>query len=180
MSEKIIASAHRLAMEGGAENLTVRRILCDLDITGRVFYNRFEDVSEVLAIAYQNTAKKIRESLQPQFDPNKDFFDQIIEIGANTLRLSYENKKNFSRYIFESDSASNENYVWWKTRIEEILTLGKENGHFANVDSDVMSYAIWCFIRGYNADALDRGIPMEKAISDFKYSFRILLMGMRA
>jgi len=43
-----------------------------------------------------------------------------------------------------------------------------------------MAYAVWCFIRGYNADALDRGLPMEKAISDFKYSFRILLEGMRA
>lgn len=180
MSERIVAAAQRLAMENGAEHMTVRKILTELSITGRVFYNRFEDVDEVLSIAYQNTAKKIRESLKPQLDPSRDFFDQIIDIVAETLRLSYENKKSFSRYIFESDSASEENYVWWKTHIWEIIEIGKRRGQFRDVNTEAVGYAIWCFIRGYNADALDRGIPMEKAISDFKYSFRILLEGMRA
>ena len=180
MSQTIIETAQRLATEGGAEKLTVRKILQALSITGRVFCNRFHDVDEVLAIAYQNTAKKIRESICIELDPEKDFFEQVTDIVAGTLRLSYENKKSFSRYIFESDSSSEENYKWWKERIMRLIAYGKENGHLRDVDPDITSYAVWCFIRGYNADALDRGIPMEKAISDFNYSIRILLEGMRA
>ncbi len=180
MSEKIILTAQRLATEDGAEKLTVRKILRELSITGRVFYNRFHDVDEVLAIAYKNMAKKIRESISIEPDPSRDFFDHVTEIVARTLRFSYENKKCFSRYIFESDSSSEENCTWWKERIMRLIAYGRENGLLRDVDPDITSYAIWCFIRGYNADALDRGLPMEKAISDFKYSFRILLEGMRA
>ena len=42
-----------------------------------------------------------------------------------------------------------------------------------------MSYAIWCFIRGYNADALGRKLPRETAVRNFRYSFGVLLDGMR-
>jgi hydroxymethylpyrimidine/phosphomethylpyrimidine kinase len=80
MSEKIIETAQRLATENGAERLTVRKILTALSITGRVFYNRFHDVDEVLSIAYRNTAKKIREGISVTLDPNKDLFDQVTDI----------------------------------------------------------------------------------------------------
>ncbi len=179
MSEKIIATVQRLAMECGTEKLTVRKILNELSITGRVFYNRFHDAQEVLAIAYQNTTAKIRESIEIELKPDLDFFDQVTEIVAGTLRLSYENKKSFSRYVFECDSASEENFCWWKEKILSLIRFGKQIGALRDVDAETVSYAIWCFIRGYNADALDRGLPKEKAIADFKYSFRLLLEGMR-
>ena len=49
-----------------------------------------------------------------------------------------------------------------------------------DVDTEIMSYAIWCFIRGYNADALGRKLPLETAVRNFRYSFGVLLDGMRA
>ena len=180
MSKKIVAAARELATEVGAEKLTVRSILNALSITGRVFYNRFSDVDEVLEIAYRETAKTIRESICVPLDPKGDFFEQVSEIVAGTLRLSYEHKKSFSRYIFGCDSASDENFLWWKEKILSLIAFGKEIGALGDVDGEITSYAVWCFIRGYNADAIERGIPMEKAVSDFKYSFRILLEGMRS
>ena len=43
-----------------------------------------------------------------------------------------------------------------------------------------MSYAIWCYIRGYNADAVGRKLPLDIAVKNFKYAFGILLDGMKA
>ena len=54
-----------------------------------------------------------------------------------------------------------------------------EKRYIQNVDSEVMSYSIWCFCRGYNADAVGRGLPMNEAIKNFKYSFAFLLNGLR-
>ena len=86
----------------------------------------------------------------------------------------------FNQYVFENDSISYDNYEWWKTEIKKLIELGKRNGHLKDVNTDAMSYAIWCFIRGYNADALGRSLPKEQAVADFKYSFGILLDGMKA
>ena len=179
MSEVIIETAERIALSEGAEKVNVRKILQSLGITNRVFYNRFHNIDEVLNIVYKNIALKMRSGVVLEFDPNGDFFTQIIDIVANTLVLSYEIKMNFNYYIFENDSISNQNYEWWKGEIKKVIEFGKSKGYIKNIDSDIMSYAIWCFIRGYNADALGRKLPMEDAVSNFKYSFGILLDGMK-
>lgn len=180
MSQKIIETAEQLVLSSGPETLTVRRILQTLGITNRVFYNRFHNITEVLDIVYRNTALKIRESVAAGFDPEGDFFAQVIDIVVNTLVMSYETKMNFYQYVFASDSVSPGNYEWWKGEIRKLIEFGKSRGHLRDVDSDIMSYAIWCFIRGYNADALGRKLPRETAIRNFRYSFGILLDGMRA
>ena len=63
MSEKILEAAENIVMTCGAGTLKVRKILTTLNITNRVFYNRFHNIDEVLAIVYENTTLKIRESI---------------------------------------------------------------------------------------------------------------------
>lgn len=180
MSDRIVDTAEQLALSSGAENVTVRKILHALGITNRVFYNRFHNIDEVLSIVYEKMVLRIRAVIVSQFDPNGDFFGQIIDIVANTLKLSYENKMNLNQYVFENDSISQDNYIWWKTQIHKLIEFGKANGYVKEVNSEIMSYAIWCFIRGYNADAVGRGLPMDEAIEKFRYSFGLLLDGLRA
>lgn len=180
MSQAIIDTAQQLAIASGADNVNVRAVLRALGITNRVFYNRFHNIDEVLQIVYANTVLKIRESITAKFDPEGDFFTQVIDMVANTLVMSYENKMNFYQYVFENDSVSCDNYAWWKTEITRLIEFGKANGHIVqDIDTDAMSYAVWCFIRGYNADALGRKLPQEKAVANFRYCFGILLDGMR-
>ncbi|MBE6671529.1 MAG: TetR/AcrR family transcriptional regulator [Ruminococcaceae bacterium] len=180
MSDRIIETAKEIAIEFGIENLNVRKILQRLNITNRVFYNRFHNIDEVLEILYEDIVLKIRESIISKFEPDKDFFEQVIDIVANTLVMSYKLKTEFNNYVFENDSISDRNYLWWKGEIKKIIEFGKENNYLRDVDSDVMSYAIWCFIRGYNADAIGRKLSMEDAVNNFKYSFNVLLDGMRS
>ena len=180
MSRQIVETARVIVLNDGADNLTVRKILKTLGITNRVFYNRFRNADEVLHIIYESTAVKMRESIIAKFDDEKDFFDQIIDIVANTLVMSYESKRRFSSFAFESDSESDENYIWWKTEIKRLIDTAKKEDLLKDVDSEAMSYAIWCFIRGYNADAISRGIDMKEAVKNFRYSFGILLDGMKA
>lgn len=180
MSQKIIECTKTLATELGAEQVTVRKILLSLGITNRVFYNRFHNVDEVLNIVYEDTILKIRDSIVSRFNPNGDFFEQVIDIVGNTLIMSYENKMNFNQYVFESDSVSVDNYEWWKSEIKKLIEFGKARKYIKNVDTEIMSYAIWCFIRGYNADALGRKLPKEQALNNFKYSFSVLLDGMKS
>lgn len=179
MSKNIIEKAEELAHEEGVENVNVRRIMQMLKITNRVFYNRFHNIEEVLDLIYQKTLLKIRESITSKFNPDKDFFEQVKEIVADTLIKSYENKENLNQFIFQSDSNSADNFSWWMDEIGKLIEIGKEKGLLKDVKTDKMSYAIWCFIRGYNADALARNLPKDEAVEDFKYSFGILLDGMK-
>ncbi len=179
MSDRIIDTARQITITQGTENINVRRILQTLGITNRVFYNRFRNIDEVLKIVYLDTVLKMRESIAENFDPEGDFFQQVTDIVAKTLVMSYDVKMNLNYYIFENDSISCQNYEWWKSEIARLIEFGKAKGVLKDVETEKMSYAIWCFIRGYNADAIGRKLPKEQAVEDFKYSFGILLDGMK-
>lgn len=179
MSDRIIDTARQITITQGTENINVRRILQTLGITNRVFYNRFHNIDEVLKIVYLDTVLKMRESIAENFDPEGDFFQQVTDIVAKTLVMSYDVKMNLNYYVFENDSISCQNYEWWKSEIARLIEFGKAKGVLKDVETEKMSYAVWCFIRGYNADALGRKLPKEQAVEDFKYSFGILLDGMK-
>lgn len=179
MSDRIIDTARQITITQGTENINVRRILQTLGITNRVFYNRFHNIDEVLKIVYLDTVLKMRESIAENFDPEGDFFQQVTDIVAKTLVMSYDVKMNLNYYVFENDSISCQNYEWWKSEIARLIEFGKAKGVLKDVETEKMSYAIWCFIRGYNADAIGRKLPKEQAVEDFKYSFGILLDGMK-
>jgi AcrR family transcriptional regulator len=179
MSQKILDTAEELVKDYGRTGLTVRRILQRLGITNRVFYNRFHNVEEVMEILYVNTIVRIRESISCGIDPNADFFEQVIEIVAKTLDASYDYKKKFNDYCFQSDSLSTSNFQWWKNEIKGMIEYGIGRGLLKPVDAEGLSYAVWCFCRGYNADAVSRNLPKEEAIENFKYCFGIFLDGMK-
>lgn len=181
MSEKIIAVAERMAMTNGAHTVNVRKILLELGITNRVFYNRFRNVEDVLGVVYQKVSEQIRTSAAWESSSEEEFFERVTEMVANTLIRSYDLKKQFNHYMFENDSRSQNNYEWWMSAIKQMLTYAKEKKYIrSDADVDVLSYSLWCFWRGYNADAVGRGVPKEEAVRGCKYSFGIILDGLRA
>ena len=150
------------------------------------------DVAAVCSVglnATQAQADKTRKSsgvpvhvplfpLQGGYDES-NFFEHVIDLVTNSLIISYEIKQKFNQYVFEYDSVSRTNYEWWTTEIRKLIDYAKERDLIRDVDSEVMSYAIWCYCRGYNADAVGRDLPREEAIRNFRYSFGILLDGLK-
>ena len=177
MSEKIINVAEKIVTMSGT-TVTVRKILKELGITNRVFYNRFHNIDEVLKIVYTNTIERVRQSLEKDYDGKSDFFEYITDVVVEILIASYDIKKKFNQYIFEADSLSQDNYAWYMDRIKLLFTEASKNGLIKDVDPEVMGYAIWCFCRGFNADAVSR-MSKEEAINNFRYSFGILLEGIK-
>lgn len=179
MSNKIIKTAEGIVTLQGRNALTVRKILQEMGITNRVFYNRFRNIDQVLEVVYKNTTLKMRESMVEEPDGAKDFFEYVTNIVEKTLVMSYDTKMQFNQYVFENDSVSTSNYEWWTAEIRKLLDYAMEKGYIKEVDSEVLSYSLWCFCRGYNADAVGRNIPKDVAVKNFRYSFGIILEGLK-
>ncbi|MBR5308360.1 MAG: TetR/AcrR family transcriptional regulator [Clostridia bacterium] len=179
VSEQIIRITEELATKDGAHTVTVRRILEKLGTTNRVFYNRFHNVDEVLQIVYKNAVLKMHESVETEYDISKDFFEYVIDVATSVLVKTYEIKMQFSQYMFEHDSLTDFNREWWTKKIHDILDFGTSHNLIKKVDYDTISYAAWCFCRGFNADALSRKIPIEEAVVYFKAGFGCFLDGLR-
>ena len=181
VSEEILSCDERLARQKHTQKLTVRDVLREMDITNRVFYNRFHNIDEVLELVYQKMIREVRRSLTLPRPKGTDFFTHVRQVAAQTLIVSYDCKENLSQFVFESDSTSEENFRWWTAEIKKLIAAGQREGQVApDLDADSLSYAIWCFIRGFNADAMARNLSKEEALRRFDYGFGIFLKGIRA
>ena len=180
VSEQIIDATEQLAIADGVHNINVRKVLKHLGITNRVFYNRFHNIEEVLGIVSERSVLQVRESLNFHFDDNIDFFEQIMAEVEKTLIVSYETRMNFAHYVFENDSVTDSNYQWWVEEIKKILIYAIDKGYIKKVDPEMTSYAIWCFVRGFNADAIGRKLPLEEALKRYRYGFKFIFDGLKA
>lgn len=179
MSELIIETADRLGAAHGVHTVTVRKLLRELGITNRVFYNRFHNINEVLDAVYERMSLKVRDSSISRYDGQRDFFEYVMDVIERSLLSSYDTKMRFNQFVFENDSLTNANYEWWMAEIKKLIDYAKARDLIRDVDSDVLGYSIWCFCRGYNADAVGRGLPRDEAVKKFRYSFGFLLDGLK-
>lgn len=179
MSEKIIKAAEELVLSDGIGTLTVRKILKKLGITNRVFYNRFRNIGEVLGIVYRNTVSKVRGCITDKLDSDKDFFEQVYELVEQIVIMSYDTRNRMSGFVFESDLKEEDNLEWWMSEIKRLIDYACENKYIKKVDPDIIGYSVWCFIRGYNADVIARGIPRNEAVRGIKYSFSFFMDGLK-
>lgn len=179
ISDEIVAATEKLAVNIDIEKLTVRDILRELNISNRVFYNRFHNIDEVREIIYNDKIESVRVGIMDTVNPEKDFFEQITDVAVMTLELSYKNKTGFNQYIFKNDSELNANFNWWYEEINKAMEYAIENKLIREVPVREISYSVWCFIRGFNADALGRGISFEEAVRTFRIGFGCFLDGLR-
>lgn len=181
ISTAIIETARKLAKTKSIDKITVRDLLKEMNTTNRVFYNRFHSIDDVLNILYRETIDIVRKSVFRPYDGQEDFAAYVTQIAHRTLLLSYESRKDMSQFIFQMDSRSDDNFAWWREEILKLIVKGKELKVFRQeLDDEAVTYAIWCFIRGFNTDALTRQLPMEEASRLFLHGFGCFLEGARA
>jgi len=179
ISDKIIEITEEMATTEGAHTVTVRKVLEKLGTTNRVFYNRFHNIDEVLQIIYERAVLKMQKVIKSEFNTKDDFFDYIMDIAVATLINTYDIKMQFSRYMFEHDSLTENNRIWWTEEIKKLIEYGKKQKLIKDVDPEELSYSIWCFCRGYNADAVGRKLSKEDAVRYFKFGFGCFLDGLK-
>ena len=177
ISENIVFVAGELAREQGARNVTVKKVIDKIGVSNRVFYNRFHNINDVLELVHDAAVLKMRESLNSDIDINEDFFGYVEDITVKTLINTYDVKQQFSQYMFEYDSKTETNHRWWTDKVKEMIEIGKTSSEVKDVDSEALSYAIWCFFRGYNADAVNRQLPKDVAVKDFLTGLQFLFYG---
>lgn len=180
ISDRIVEIVAKNAAEEGAHKVTVRKIIGELGVTNRVFYNRFANCDDVLRIVYRNVILHMRENIQPEFHDWESFRKFCIDTAVDVLMQTYDIKMQFRCYVFEHDSLTEENRLWWEEKIKKYYHIALEQGYVSPIDADALCYAIWCFCRGYYADAVSRQLSKEDAVHYFRFGFTCLLNGVAA
>ena len=178
ISAQIIDTVTKMVYEGGASDINVRAVLKKLKITNRVFYNRFKNIDEVLLCVSQNLVHKMRECILRPYNKKENYHKYLLSLATDVLVKTYEIKKDFSDYMFNNDIVNESNKLWWIDHMIPPLEYGIKNGFLKPMNVKKMSYAIWCFCRGFNVDAIKSRLELDEALKTFQTAFTFLIEGM--
>ena len=127
-SKTIIATAAQIARREGMEELTVKRVLTELKVSNRVFYNRFRNIDDVIQVLYEDLVQEIRSSLERVQQPAQSYPDYLLELAVAAVEKIYQNTLHFKQYLFSYQVANDTNRDWWLKKIQQLLRRGMEQG----------------------------------------------------
>ena len=135
ISQEIIACVGKMVYKEGANGISVRAVLKELNITNRVFYNRFRNIDEVLLIISQKIVKEMRQEdirrIIILYNPKGKITKIIIDDGSYQQEKSFyhqsgEEKSKFTFCFFDYTKAR-EKYIekcWPDMPIEKVASYG--------------------------------------------------------
>ena len=97
---------------------------------------------------------------------------------SSLILYSYFEFMKHYDYMFISDILNKVNKEWWVEHIVVILNYGVKNGFLKPVNTEDISYAIWCFCRGFNVDAIKGKLDLNEALKIFKVAFTAFIDGL--
>lgn len=179
-SQRIIKAVKKLVYKEGASSINVRRVLKELHISNRIFYNRFQNIEEALLAVSQQIITEMRVCIIKPYNPKQDYYKYLLGVARSVLIKTYKVKKSFSDYMFNNDIIDESNKIWWTNHIREILHQGIKNKFIKPLNEEEFSYGVWCFCRGFNVDAIKSRLELKKALKIFDLTFGSLIEGIKA
>lgn len=154
MRDKILQSAHRLFLDRGFEEVSIRNIAEAIEYSPATIYLYFKDKDEIF-YALHGEAFKIFNSNLSLLETIKDPFEKLIAMGEAYLHFSNEHPKYYEiMFITESPMECEENLDRWQEGqkalqyLEGILRECQQVGRFQGMDSQVLAFSIWSYMHG--------------------------------
>lgn len=179
-TKAIVRTAAVIAQREGLEKLTVKRILSEMKVSNRVFYNRFRNIEDLIEVMYHQFVDTVRERINPErLADTEHYYETMLELAVGVVRKMYHNDIHFRLRLLSYEASKESNRNWWLKQIQEILKDGVNRGLLKPMNEQAVSYGVWCFCLGFHKDALGKNINEEEAISAFRESFSYFIEGMK-
>jgi AcrR family transcriptional regulator len=160
MREKILQSAHRLFLNKGFEEISIRNIAEAIEYSPATIYLYFKDKDEIFFALHTEAFKKFNSYLG-EVATVKNPLDRLIKLGEKYVEFTFAHPKYYNiMFIMEAPMNCDENSEDWQEGakahgfLEGIVQECKKQGHFKNLDTKILSFTIWSYMHGMCSLAL--------------------------
>lgn len=154
MQQLIIATALKLFVEKGIENVSIRAIAEKIEYSPGSIYSYFKDKGEIIHAIHNEGFEKLY-ALQKTLDDVKDPLEKLSKMGELYMKFALENReyydlmfiaKGIAEKITEKNAwdAGERSYNYLRDTVKECI----EAGYMTGTDVDSATFAIWGFVHG--------------------------------
>jgi AcrR family transcriptional regulator len=154
MREMILQSAHKLFIDRGFEEVSIRNIAESIEYSPATIYLYFKDKNEIFEALHGEAFKKFN-SYMAELATIKDPFDVLIAMGEKYIQFTTDHPQYYEiMFIMDAPMDTEENCDHWEEgkkaleTLENILIGCQQTGRFKEQDPRVLAFSIWSYMHG--------------------------------
>lgn len=155
MREMILQSAHKLFIDRGFEEVSIRNIAESIEYSPATIYLYFKDKNEIFYALHNEAFKKFNDQMATSLSTIADPFDRLIGMGEKYIQFATEHPKYYEiMFIMDSPMDCDENREEWEegnralASLENLLINCQQVGRFQGQDPRVLAFSIWSYMHG--------------------------------
>ena len=185
--QAILDTALEMGMREGFDELSIRKIIKEMNYSTGIIYYHFKDKQEIIdAIEEKETEwlkNKIMEIIQPEMgiiseNPKMDIIQEMEKVFHMIMRLAVEEPEKYNLIVLQKYSRRKPTKPGWIQYLAPRLQKAMEEGRVRKMDPGKMAFSIWSSFLGFNL-MLSRypDLSSDEAEKMFRIQFDILIKG---
>jgi AcrR family transcriptional regulator len=155
MRERILQSAHKLFIDRGFEEVSIRNIAESIEYSPATIYLYFKDKNEIFYALHNEAFKKFNDGMGASLSTISEPFERLMVMGEKYIQFAAEHPKYYEiMFIMESPMDCDENREEWEegnralAALENVLITCQQVGRFQGQDPRVLAFSIWSYMHG--------------------------------
>jgi AcrR family transcriptional regulator len=154
MRDMILQSAHKLFIDRGFEEVSIRNIAEAIEYSPATIYLYFKDKNDIFFALHTEAFKKFNAYMSDLFDI-ADPFERLIGMGERYIQFTNEHAKYYEiMFIMDNPMDCEENSEKWEegkkalANLEGLIMACQQAGRFKDQDPRVLAFSIWSYMHG--------------------------------
>ena len=154
MRDMILQSAHKLFIDRGFEEVSIRNIAEAIEYSPATIYLYFKDKNDIFYALHTEAFKKFNAYMSDLFNV-ADPFDRLIGMGERYVQFTHDHAQYYEiMFIMDNPMECDENSEKWEegikalTAVESLIIACQQAGRFKDQDPRVLAFSIWSYMHG--------------------------------
>lgn len=176
--QAILDTALEMGMKEGFDELSIRKIIKEMNYSTGIIYYHFKDKQEIIDAIEEKETEWLKHKIMGIIQPEMDILLEMEKVFHMIMRLAVEESEKYNLIVLQKYSRRKPAKPGWILYLASRLEKVMEEGRIRKMDSEKMAFSIWSSFLGFNL-MLSRypDLAPDEAEKMFRIQFDILLKG---
>lgn len=176
--QAILDTALEMGMREGFDELSIRKIIKEMNYSTGIIYYHFKDKQEIIDAIEEKETEWLKNKIMEIIQPDMDIFLEVEKVFHMIMRLAVEEPEKYNLIVLQKYSRRKPAKPGWILYLASRLGKAMEEGRIRKMDPGKMAFSIWSSFLGFNL-MLSRypDLAPDEAEKMFRIQFDILLKG---
>lgn len=176
--QAILDTALEIGIKEGFEEVSIRKIINQMNYSTGVVYHHFKDKQEIINAIETAQTQWLHSQIKELLDPDKDIAAEMETVFYRITRLAYEEPEKYNLIVLHKYSRRISGKPEWIAHLSKRLEAGMATGLIRKMEPEKAAFSIWSSFLGFSLMISTHGdLTWEQAEDLFQVQLNTILKG---